>query len=320
MLTRRELLRSAGAVTAAAVGTSAFPFAWAAPGRATATKTAKVLVFTRSQGFEHSVVKAGKDGKPSLVDRTMTELAAKHNFEVTCTKDGRIFLPETLREFDAFFFITTGDLTKEGGDKQPPMPPEGKKALLDAIAAGKGFVGSHCASDTFHSHADKNENTKWSNQSPEQMDPYIAMLGGEFIRHGPDQQEATMRVADPKFPGLSGLKDFRIKEEWYALKNFAPDLHVILVQETKGMKNYDYQRPDYPATWARKHGNGRVFYTSMGHREDVWESETFHQILVGGLSWALGRVDADLSPNLTAVTPRASEVPGVPPPNPPKKP
>src|SRR5437660_4047409 len=183
MLTRRELLRSAGAATAAAIGTSAFPFAWAAPVRSTEAKTAKVLVYTRSQTFEHSVVKAGKDGKPSLVDQTMTALASKNDLQVTCTKDGRIFLPETLKEFDAFFFITTGDLTKEGGDKQPPMPPEGKKALLDAIAAGKGFVGSHCASDTFHSagYFDKDEIVKWSTQSPDKMDPYIAMLGGEFI-------------------------------------------------------------------------------------------------------------------------------------------
>src|SRR3954463_10763276 len=142
MLTRRELLRSAGAATAAAIGTSAFPFAWAAPVRATLDKTPKVLVYTRSQTFEHTVVKAGKGGQPSLVDRTMTELAAKNNFEVTCTKDGRIFLPETLKEFDAFFFIPPGDLPREGGARQPPMPPEGKKALLDAIAAGKGFVGS----------------------------------------------------------------------------------------------------------------------------------------------------------------------------------
>ena len=81
--------------------------------------------------------KPGKDGKPCLVDQVMTDLGAKHDFQVTCTKDGRIFLPETLKEFDAFFFITTGDLTKErdkkgtqNTDDSPPMPPEGKKALL----------------------------------------------------------------------------------------------------------------------------------------------------------------------------------------------
>ena len=118
-----------------------------------------------------------------------------------------------------------------------------------------------------------------------------------------------MQVVDPKFPGLDGIKDFRIKEEWYALKNFAPDLHVIIVQETKGMKNYDYQRPNFPETWARMHGKGRVFYTSMGHREDVWTNPVFQSILIGGINWATGRVDADVTPNLDKVTPQANVLP-----------
>ena len=88
-----------------------------------------------------------------------------------------------------------------------------------------------------------------------------------------------------------------------------PDIHVILVQDTKGMVNLDYDRPNFPATWARKHGEGRVFYTSMGHREDVWESPTFQQLLAGGLNWAFKRVDADLTPNLRAAAPQASTLP-----------
>src|SRR5262249_13311125 len=152
--------------------------------------------------------------------------------EVTCTKDGREFLPETIAKYDAFLFETTMDLTKEGGDHNPPMPPEGKKALLQAIADGKGFVGCHCASDTFHSPGSRDKN-----QDSEHIDPYIAMLGGEFIIHG-SQQKARMRVVDHEFPGTEGLQDFDLLEEWYALKNFAPDLHVILVQQTDGMKRW----------------------------------------------------------------------------------
>ena len=56
-------------------------------------------------------------------------------------------------------------------------------------------------------------------------------------------------------PGAKGLEDFQMHEEWYSLKNFAPDLHVILVQDTVGMRNLDYERPSFPATWAREHGN-----------------------------------------------------------------
>jgi type 1 glutamine amidotransferase len=198
-------------------------------------------------------------------------------------------------------------------DGSPPMPKEGKKALLDAIAGGKGFVGSHCASDTFHSKGDTRKN-----QDPRDVDPYIRMLGGEFISHG-EQQKSTMRVVDPRFPGLKGVEDFTLHEEWYSLKNFRDDLHVILAQDTQGMRGADYQRPKFPATWARMHEQGRVFYTSMGHREDVWHNPIFQNLLVGALNWATGRVEADVSPNFTQATPDASTMPPPPPPKPPRK-
>jgi len=97
-------------------------------------------------------------------------------------------------------------------------------------------------------------------------------------------------------------------EEWYAMKNFANDLHVILVQETEGMVDACYQRPPFPATWARMQGKGRVFYTSMGHREDVWTSPIFRQVVLGGLSWILRRVDADVTLNVAQVTPKANQL------------
>ena len=59
---------------------------------------------------------------------------------------------------------------------------------------------------------------------------------------------------------------------------------MLLVQETEGMPDNEYKRSPYPATWARMYGLGRVFYTSMGHREDVWMNETFQSILLGGIS------------------------------------
>ena len=76
-------------------------------------------------------------------------------------------------------------------------------------------------------------------------------------------------------------RSFTITDEWYALKNFADDLHVILVQVTEGMKGHMYERPNFPITWARAYGKGRVFYTSMGHREDVWENPMYQALLAG---------------------------------------
>lgn len=374
-MNRRQLLKSAG-LAALALGASRLPFGWTAPA---GEAKKKILVYTRSQAFQHSVVtrKPGKlvavvdgqektytvpgtanvtiDGKPaqlgdvkkdtavvvtmkekavakvevksasaqspdakagsgkvvsvekgglSLAEQTVTDLGERYGYEVVCEKDGAIFTSKEFSTFDAFVFETTGDLTAEWGtDGTPPMSAEGKKALLDAVAAGKGFVGSHCASDTFHSKGDRPQT-----QPRDQLDPYIAMLGGEFITHG-DQQKAPLTIADPKWASLKGAKDININEEWYALKNFAPDLHVILVMDTKDMKGDMYQRPPYPETWARKHEKGRVFFTSLGHREDVWESEFFQNLLVGGLAWTLGKVEADVTPNIDKVTPMANDLP-----------
>ena len=71
------------------------------------------------------------------------------------------------------------------------------------------------------------------------------------------------------------------------------------------MKGDHYARPPYPATWARRHGKGRVFYTSMGHREEVWKEEKFLRLLLGGIAWALGEVEAEVPPNLAAAAPEA---------------
>jgi len=81
---------------------------------------------------------------------------------------------------------------------------------------------------------------------------------------------------------------------------------VILVQETEGMKGGCYQRPPYPAAWARRHGKGRVFYNSLAHREETWSGRMFQQLLSGGFAWALGNVQADVTRNLDHVAPRAN--------------
>jgi hypothetical protein len=295
-ISRRSVLRRLGTLAAASTASAAFPLDWA---RAEDAPKRRVLFFTKSSGFEHSVIKR-KGNELGHAEKVLVELGKEHGFEVEPTKDGTVFDGD-LSRYDAFFFYTTGDLTQAGTDKTPPMSAKGKEALLEAIRSGKGFVGSHWATDSFHTPGDRFKNQ-------ETPDPYVAMIGGEFIRHGP-QQKSTMRVAGVKFPGFDGVKDFELHEEWYSLKNFAPDLCVLLVQETAGMNGKDYQRPPYPATWARSHEKGRVFYTSMGHREDVWTNPTFQKIILGGLSWACGNASAELERNLRKATPEASTMP-----------
>ena len=231
-LNRRQMLLAAGA---ALLGPSALRALAAQKGG----PTKKVLFFTKSSGFQHSVI-TRKDGKPALAERILTEIGKEHGFEVVASKDGRMFDPDKIGQWDAFAFETTGDLTKpptmDKNDKEPPMSADGLKAFLDAIESGKGFVGMHCATDTFGDYRKLGAD-----------DPYIKMIGGEFTGHGA-QQVATIEVADPSFPGVAGFGtgSFKINDEWYAQKYLADDLHVILVQETEGMTGQRLRAAELP--------------------------------------------------------------------------
>ena len=268
----------------------------------------KILFFSKSSGFEHGVVKQ-TNGQPSFADKMLTEFGKKYNIEFVCTKDGRLITKEYLAQFDAFCFFATGDLTTEGDDHNPPMTPAGKQAILDAVTAGKGCIGIHSGADCFHGHPTTYMGPIRWKVDPEHADPFIKMIGGEFIKHD-KEADAPLIIADPKFPGISAIpKDWVLHEEWYTYKNYQPDLHVILVQDTAAIPQPSYARPNYPETWAHMYGKGRSFYTSLGHRPDVWQNPIFESILMGGVNWALGRVEADVTPNIQKVTPGANELP-----------
>ena len=273
---------------------------------ASAADSAKkhILFFTKSSGYEHAVI-SWKNGQPSFAEKVLQDIGAKQGWEFVFSKDGSKFSKEYLAQFDAVFFYTTGNLLEPGTDGQPPMSADGKQALFDFVRAGKGFVGTHSASDTFHTDNESQKGPERYLNHGDKADAYVRFLGAEFIKHGA-QQVAKNTVIDPKFPGFEKAgTDYAFQEEWYSLKDFSPDIHVLTVMDAPAMKGDEYKRPAYPNTWARKEGQGRVWYTAMGHREDVWTNPLFQDILIGGLRWALGEVQADVPPNLKAAAPES---------------
>ena len=269
----------------------------------------KILYFTKSSGFEHSVI-SWKNGQPSHSEKVLLDLGKQNDWEFTFSKDGSQFSKDYLAQFDAVFFYTTGNLCEPGTDKQPAMTPEGKQALFDYVRSGKGFLGSHACSDTFHTDNETKKGPDRYVNHGEKADPFVRFLGGEFIKHGA-QQVATNTVINPNFPGFEKVPaTFAYHEEWYSLKDFTPDIHVLTVIDAPAMKGDEYKRPPYPTTWARNEGKGRVWYTAMGHREDIWTNPVFQQILVGGIKWAVGEVKAETPPNLKQAAPGAHTNPG----------
>ena len=180
-------------------------------------------------------------------------------------EDVRVRLtPSGLTGVDAVFFAnTTGNLGI------PDL-----QAFLDWIASGKGFLGAHSASDTYH-------------EAPS----YLAMLGGEFVTHGAIV-EAEVRVSDPANPAVAHLAPtFRLSDEWYRFQLAGPSRTVLL--------KFDRNPPDglgtagevvdLPLAWQKAHGSGRVFYTALGHRQETWNDARFRKHLLEAIRWAVGR-------------------------------
>ncbi|MGB7284113.1 MAG: ThuA domain-containing protein [Candidatus Acidiferrum sp.] len=301
--TRRDFIRT----TATAGAAFLLPY----PARA--AKSQAVLLFTKSSGFEHAVIKV-TDGKPSIVENALRDMSAKYGFDLTASKDGRIFDSKEFRDYAAVVFFTTGVLTEEGTDKNPPMSVRGKQPFLDAVHNGLGFVGIHAAADTFHTQPDPPDLSNRYIAHGEQSDPYIRMLGGEFIIHGqskdPRLQTANVIIDDPKFPGLEGVHSpVSLMDEWYSLKDFKPDLHVICTLDTSTMNGNAYKRAPYPVVWARMDGRGKVFYTAIGDRPENWENQFHLNLLAGGIRWSIDDAKASVTPNLKTAAPGYAEIP-----------
>src|SRR5262245_4238482 len=122
----------------------------------------RILYLTHSAGFRH-------DSLPVSAD-VMREVAARSGkLEVIASEDVSLLSEATLRNFDAVFFVTSGEL---------PVSDQQKRDLLDFVRSGKGFGGAHSATDTFYT---------W----PE----YGELIGARFNGH-PWVQSVTFSVED----------------------------------------------------------------------------------------------------------------------------
>ncbi len=294
---RRDFLASAALTAAALPFASTLSKAFAAEGNAK-----KILLFSRSQGFEHSPIKFDENGN-CVAGTKLAELAKKLGYELVSTKDGKVFDGD-LSQYAAFIFYTSGDLDKEGGDGQNPISEEGVKNFMSAIRGGTGFLGFHSSTDTWR------KNTGFKVDPYFETTEYIRMQGGEFIIHG-EQQEATVEVVDDSLPSLKKrTPSWRHHDEWYANKNFAPEMHVLLSLQTADMKhterNQCYDRPAFPCLWYREEKKGPVLYCAFGHNDVFWTDSANDDLLSDLIQVAVGEIKVSNEPNLTRSCPGAN--------------
>ncbi len=190
----------------------------------------------------------------------------------------------TAQKIDGVIFAnTTGDL---------PLPD--RDGFIKWIEDGHAFMGMHSASDTFHG-----------------FPGYLDMLQGEFETHRA-QVPVDLIIADREHPATAGLPSTwnLQQEEMYHIKHQDRSKVHSLVY-LRHDPNFVEQMGFFPVAWCREAGKGRVFYTSLGHREDLWSddptlgdrknpveiSRLYQQHILGGIKWALGLATGSAQPN-----------------------
>jgi uncharacterized protein len=232
------------------------------PSPTPSTPTARLLVVTYTEGFRHGSIPVAET---TLRNLGLSSGLYQTEFCRTAVDVQTMMTSSHLAGVDAVFFAnTTGNLGI------PDL-----RAFIDWVAAGHAFLGAHSASDTYHN-------------APE----YLAMLGGEFLTHG-NIAEADVRVDEPSHPSVAHLAPrFRITDELYRFTRFnRADVTVLLTMD----RNPDDglgpagDPADLPLAWIKSAGGGRVFYTALGHRDEVWQDPRFQQHLREAIRWALRR-------------------------------
>ena len=233
-----------------------------------------ILVIGETKGFEHdsvpdamaAIYNMGHDsGLWDTTLRTDTELITKKDL-------GRN--AKNLNYFDAIVFAsTTGELDMDDSQKQDMM------SFIKQD--GKGFVGVHAALDT---------NYKW----PE----YGEMIGGWFDQHPWFTFNAPIINEDPSFPAVRHFPKAFVKyDEIYQPKDWSRSKVNVLLSLDASKLNYANNPRihrtdhDFAVAWSKMYGNGRVFYSTLGHTEESWQDPDIRKMYFEAIKWVLGMTD-----------------------------
>lgn len=268
----------------------------ASPAFAQDVQAPRILFLSKSEGFEHGPV-AQKAGAPSVAEKVLKQLAEDNgatSFE--STKDASKINAANLKNYDLLIFYTQGDLSKPGKDGAPGIGPDGQAELVEWVKNGGRLMGFHSASDTFHTPAGG------------EITPYLKMLGAEFAGHW-RQFAGAVKIVDAAHPAVAGFPvDYKPMEEWYTFKDFNTGAVRVLALMDPGeerVKQKEYNIPAYPVIWVAACGKGKVYFSALGHREDMWEKDTvFQRSIVDAGMWLMTGDLTGTEPNYDKVVPK----------------
>lgn len=158
--------------------------------------------------------------------------------------------------------------------------------IAKAVGSGVGLAGCHGGMcDSFR------QNTEWQ-----------FITGGQWVSHpGGDGIDYTVNINHGSSPITEGLDDFSVCSEHYYL-HIDPSIEVLATTRFPLVHYYHISNKpvDMPVAWTKFWGNGRVFYTSLGHHDDVFDKSPNAQLLMErGMVWAGNGKQHAIDNNLT---------------------
>ncbi|MEC9093172.1 MAG: ThuA domain-containing protein [Planctomycetota bacterium] len=250
-------------------------------------KPRKVLLFSKTNGFRHGSISVGV--------KSLTMLGAKTGaYTAIHSEDETMFAPKKLNEFDLVIMVnTTGEIFRpkkipaDKEKKQEALDREIalKQSLVDFVKKGKGLAGTHSATDTYKNWKEYND-----------------MMGGAFDGH-PWHMDVPVRIlgGDHPLTKVFGGKGFTVKDEIYQFRPNTANpkdrrMLLSLAPDWDGLKRGKRKDNFYPISWIAKYGEGRTFYCSLGHRDEIYWNEDVLEHYLAGFQYAMGDLKADATP------------------------
>jgi type 1 glutamine amidotransferase len=214
----------------------------------------RVLMLTATAGFRHDSIPAARTAVAAIAARS-SDIVVTATENLADISAARLGSTEVL-----MFALTTGELAFDETQK---------RAIVDFVNGGGGFIGFHSATDTLYDWPD-----------------YGRIVGAYFKEH-PWVQPATVTVEDRAHPTTSGLgAAFALTEEFYVFRiNPRGLVHVLLTLDPASVG----AQGDFPLAWTQTIGRGRSYYNALGHFPDTWNDARFQLQIAAAIRWTAGR-------------------------------
>ncbi len=211
------------------------------------------------------IVRGGWDGhQPVEVSLVFEKLLKGEGFEVDIVEDLDVFADlDNLMEYSLLIPVYT----------MSEIKPEYVDNICTAVEKGVGMAGCHGGMcDSFRN------STKWQ-----------FLTGSQWVEHpGNDGVEYEVNIIkSSSSPIVEGINDFKVKTEHYYL-HLDPAVNVLATTAFPLVPGpHSANGPVLmPVTYTKKWGEGRIFYTSLGHHADVFDTPEASEMMRRGFLWA----------------------------------